>query len=91
MRAWILDVDDGKELLQELAEIRSVIEGGFIALIAHQIHAADRARGIDRCIASATQIVREAASSARQADQPQADRPQFRKSYTQSLRLLRRA
>ena len=58
-------MNEEKDLLRELSELRSVIEGGFIALIAHQIHAADRARGIDRCIQSATQMVRDAAFSVR--------------------------
>ncbi len=59
-------MDDGKDLVLEIAELRSIIEGGFSALIAHQLHAADRARGLDRCIATATQMVREAAGLARQ-------------------------
>lgn len=59
-------MNDDEDLIRELSELRSVIEGGFIALIAHQMHAADRARGIDRCITTAAQMVKEAASLAHQ-------------------------
>jgi DNA-binding FadR family transcriptional regulator len=66
MRLWNFHFDDRKQWLRELAELRSVIEGGFIALVAHRVHAAARARGIDRCIVTATQTGRETPSSARQ-------------------------
>ena len=61
-------MDDEKELIRQIAELRRMIEGGFIALIAHQLHAADRARGIDYCINTAAQMVRSAADSGR--DEP---------------------
>jgi len=61
-------MNDEKDLIQQVAELRSVIEGGFIALIAHQLHAADRARGIDYCIHTAAQMVRTAADLGR--DEP---------------------
>jgi len=55
-------MDSEKELIKEITRLRSVIEGGFVALIAYQLHAADRARGIDHCLHTAAQLVREGAS-----------------------------
>jgi len=66
-------MSEEKELIRQIAELRSVIEGGFIALIAHQLHAADRARGIDYCIHTAAQMVRSAADFGR--DEPKSVPP----------------
>jgi hypothetical protein len=55
-------MEDEKELIRQIAGLRSVIEGSFIALIAYQLHAADRARGIDHCLRTAAQLVRDGAS-----------------------------
>ena len=65
-------MNEDKELIRQISELRSVIEGGFIALIAHQLHAADRARGVDYCINAATQMVQSAARISR--DEPESNK-----------------
>jgi hypothetical protein len=56
-------MNDEKDLCREISELRRVIESGFIALIAHQLHTADRARGVDYCVKSAVNLISSAASS----------------------------
>lgn len=55
-------MEDEKGLIDQIAELRSVVEAGFIAMIAHQLHAVDRSRGIDHCIHTAVQTMQSAQS-----------------------------